>query len=240
MSEYPAWVTATTLEVCARTGLAAGHRQERPTLPGTDLCGPCHARFPRILGDLVHYWQPLHDAVIRKPARDPMQDRVAGGTPNDVGSMWNPAAQATINLIADWTGFVIRTLANEHPGGSPVQETTRTDIAIAAIARWEARWLTHHPDLGASLLDDAIDMRGKAMRAVDTAAPAFKRVILRGHHCADTVADTEWGPVECGGQLIGLIRPQENTAWQGQKPSVIVCGTDPTHTRLELKDWITA
>lgn len=233
--QYPEWVETSTPDLCARSGIPTGHREERRPLPDTDLCGPCHGRFPRILGDLVRYWQPLHDAIIRKPPADYTRDRVDGTSPHDIGSTWNPAAQTAINLIADWTGFVIRTLANEHPGGSPVAEATRTDIALAAIARWESRWLTHYPTLGASLLDDAIDLRAKAMRAVDPVTPAFKRVLIRGRHCTDTIQDTEWGPIECGGQLIGLLRTLDD-----QKPSVIVCGTDPTHTRLELKDWITA
>lgn len=235
MNLYPSWVTSNNLTVCARTGTFGGHREERPVVPGTDLCGPCHGRFPRILGDLVRYWRPLHDAIVRKPTQDYARDRVQSSDRPQPGAGYNPAADTTIAAIADWTRYITRTLERESPGPTPVDEGTPVDVALAAIATWHARWLTHYPLLGPAWLDDVIRMRGQAMQAVDPGAPAFKRVMLRGRYCADVVDETQWGDIVCGGQLVGLLRPGDEA-----RPSAIICSTDPTHTRLELKDWIHA
>ena len=233
--EYPTWVVFENPRLCVRSG--HGHREDREALPGTDLCGPCHGRFPRILGDLVRYWQPLHDAEIRRPTRDYSRDRVAGGGKADVAAQWNPAAKAVITELTDWVQYLCRTIARESPTACTAFEPAyagRIDVAVAALARWHARWLTHYPTLGPSWLADALVLREKAMRAVDPQAPTFKRVRIRGRTCTDEIEETEWGPVICGGELVGLLRTD------GERPSVIVCSVNPNHTRLERKDWIHA
>lgn len=236
MSNYPAWVIYPTSDVCVRSG--SGHKDERPALPNTDLCGPCHGRFPRILGDLVSYWRPLHDAIIRRPVRDYTKDRVTGGGDTDVAAQWNPAAQAVIAELTDWTQYLGRTINRECPTtwftANKEADTGRIDIALAALARWHSRWLTHYPTLGPAWLADALTLRERAMKAVDSRAPTFKRVLIRGWMCSDEVEETEFGPIICGGQLVGLLRTD------GEKPSTIVCSVNPNHTRLERKDWLDA
>lgn len=236
MSSYPSWVVLNLLTVCARSGTPAGHREERPVVPGTDLCGPCHGRFPRVVGDLVHYWNPLHDAIVRKPTQDYARDRVSTSERPQLGAGYNPAADATIKQITDWTWYVVRILQRENlTENIVVTDEQRVDVVLAAIATWYSRWLTHYPTLGPAWLDDVISLRTHAMQAVDPGAPAFKRVMLRGRYCTDITAETEWGDMVCGGQLVGLLRPGNEA-----RPSVIICSADPTHTRLELRDWIHA
>lgn len=254
MSVYPDFVVPTQAEFCVRTGARWGHREIRATVPGTDLCGPCHGRFPRILGDLVRYWRPLHDAVARRPNRDYKQDRVDTSGVKDASASWNPAATTVIVDLEEWTRYVTRTILGECPAPSSrivnqdkdgttwadyahkISEDLPVDQQLATIAQWYSRWLTHYPTLGPSWLDDVITLRQKAMQAVDPGAPTFKRILIRGQVCANEVEETEWGPIICGAPLVGLLRTGD-----GLKPSEIVCSVNPGgHARLERKDWILA
>lgn len=245
LATYPDWVIPNHLEVCARSGSRPGwHAEERPVKPGTDLCGPCHARFPRILGDLSGYWPDLTAAVVKLPARNYSKDRVKGGSSADVGALWNPAAQVTATELEEWTRYLMRTVLRERRfyDNEPLgftDDRIPTRLALAQLALHHARWLTHYPTIGPSLVDDAIRLRSRAMAALDQ--PAQRRVNMTGMYCQQIIAETDYTTEICGAQMAGII-PIGDDSDQTGIPAVIVCGANPTHptSRLERKDWILA
>jgi hypothetical protein len=186
-----------------------------------------------VLADLVHYWKPLHQAVVRRPQRDYRQDRVPSSEPRDAGSLWNPAATAAIVAVTDWSAYLVRTLWREAPFEPAIDETTPTDIALATMARWHSRWFTHYPTLGPAWLNDALQLRTFAMKAMD--APGVKRIELRGQFCQQVLTETEYGEIRCRGQLVGILYSPDD-----ERPSQIVCTANPNHPRLYSKEWILA
>ncbi|WP_353809137.1 hypothetical protein [Agromyces sp. SYSU T00194] len=246
---YPEWIVPTLAEEC--TGFPSeGPRLRHPahprvTIPGTDLCGPCHKRFPGVLGDLARFWKPLQEAHIRMPTKNYAADRVSGGGRVDVGALWNPHARTALVAIEEWTRYLIRTVLRERrffddePLGFTVDEhleDTRTPVplALAMLATHHARWLSSYPRLGPAWLDDATHLRTLAMRALDR--PSVRRVNMTGMFCEEVVQDLEYGQEICGAQMAGIIHDDPTDG-----PAVIICSHNPAHqtSRLERKDWLT-
>jgi hypothetical protein len=233
MSDYPSFIIPNHLKFCARSGRRGGHVDARPVVPGTDLCRPCHERFAGILGDIIELWRTLGESIVRRPGTNYMRDRVDSSGGGDAGNLWNPSAARALVEVTDWTSYLVRTIYREHPGTPSLEKDARTDIALATIARWYSHWFTSYPTIGPAVLEDAITYRQAVMQAVD--APAYKRVEIRGHYCQEVLEETDFGPVVCLGQLVGILRPGDTT-----KPSTIVCSLNPGHPRLDRKDWILA
>lgn len=248
LATYPEWVIPNSLDVCARSELRWAHSSQNPTVPGTDLCGSCHAKFPRLLGDLVAYWPLLQEAHVKRPARSRdytafQRNAGGGGTPNDAGALWNPAAGVAIAELVDWTRFLMRTILRDRRFygheilGFTDATSTPIDIALAQVALHHGRWMTSYPSLGPSLIGDAIRLRLLAMKALDQ--PSVRRVNMTHMFCDDVVESTEYGDITCGGQMAGII-PADG-AWAIETgPALILCSANPAHTRIEARDWILA
>lgn len=268
MSEYPAWTRPTVRTTCARSG--RGQHPVRPVLTNTDLCGPCHGQFPRILQNIINAWPDVQDSVMRRPAREYTGMPGGSGGTKDASTYWNPAATMVLADVTDWYGFLARTIASERPapharpfiGPITADQHRRAEtgravftwsldgteeprLGLAAIIRWHHRWLTHHPALGAALLDDAHRFQWAIGKALDPAAEQVTRITLDGHLCQIAVEQTTYGDRLCEGQLVGIIRPADH-----DKPSAIMCTINPGHAipadqwqRLEqanaAKDYVT-
>jgi hypothetical protein len=232
MNEYPAWVQPATRKYCARSG-RHGH-PERPVLPGTDLCGPCHASFPRMLRNIVEDWSALLGSVARRPGRVYSDAPAGGGEHSDAGTYWNPAATIAINDVVDWHTFVLGTIRRERSDvplhGLGFIDDTDVRAGLAVAARWHTRWLTHYPGLGPSLVDDARRLSNQVRMAMESVV--VQRVYLDGHHCSEVVRETEYGPIVCAGQLVAVLQPDGS-----DRPSKILCTTNPRHT-IPVEEWI--
>ena len=258
MTEYPAFINPTTRKWCARSGR---YHVQRQVLAGTDLCGPCHALFKRVLQDLVDSWPLLLESEIRRPARVYSDEpRAPSVTPKDASSRWNPAATLTIADITDWYGFLARTIMKERP--APASSTPRvivgpltkaaTDhaermtvrtvsawaitgneeirLGLAAIRHWHARWLSHHPAIGAHVLDEALKYQWAVNKALETLP--VRRFHLAGFLCKHVMEETPLGIRYCEGQLVGVLRHEAD-----EKPSAIMCSTHPDHA-IPPEQWI--
>lgn len=244
LATYPSFVIPNHVDVCARSGRRHAHASENPTRPGTDLCGQCHQRFPMIVHDLVEYWKPLQVAHVRRPTskdRSTFQRNAGGGEVRDVSALWNPAAAFAIAELTDWTRFLMRTVLRDRAFfGNEVlgfvdDHSTPIDVALAQLATHHARWLTEYPTLGPSLVDDVIRLRMLTMKALDQ--PPVRRVNMRGMFCTDVVEATDYGDVVCGAQMAGIL--PTDTAWSADAgPALIVCSANPSHSRIEARDWI--
>ena len=260
MSEYPAFVPASTRKVCARSGRQL--HVERPVLTGTDLCGPCHALFRRLLVDIIGVWPTLLESVMRRPARVYSDMPGGGGEPKDASSYWNPASTLVISDIADWYGFVGRTIHTQRPTpadhvrqlNTPMgphgqastwnnkQHSERTvsswaingtediRLGLAAIVRWHHRWLTHYPDLGAGLLDDLLRFQWGITRALESIP--VQRFTLTGAYCQHVMEETPLGPRLCEGQMVGILRQDHD-----DKRSQIMCSNHPDH-EIPVTEWL--
>jgi len=264
VSDYPAGTRAATRTTCARSGR---HHVERAVLAGTELCGPCHALFPRVLQDLVNTWPTLLASVMKRPARV-YRDMPGGGGDKDASSYWNPAATMVIADITDWYGFMGRLVQRDRPAPAAVQlrqmprfigplrhgevraDTERTvfswaingtedtRLGLAAVIKWHHRWLSHHPTLGAELLDDAVRWQWAMDQALESTP--VRRIRLPGHFCQVIVEETPIGLRLCEGQLVGVIqRPAGETPSGpgGEKPSSLLCSNCPGHA-VPAMDWI--
>lgn len=244
MTDYPAWVTPATTPLCVAAGCV--HRAhvrldelQEPTprfaVKGTDLCQWHHARFPRILGDLVTLAGQLDDAQIKKP-NSGGGDRVQTSSVPDAGSFWNPAASAVLSDLEDWSSFIGRTIVHQYQLGESethgLTAFTAPRLVLAIAASHYARWLSAYPALGPSLLNDAIDFRTQALRAIDTVP--VKRLRVRGHVCGHLVEEGDWGDLTCGAPLSAILRPED-----GGRPSQILCSAEPrNHPQLERARWM--
>lgn len=103
-------------------------------------------------------------------------------------------------------------------------------LQLAALAMHHARWLALYPTLGPALLDDVLALRRMALTVDD--APSFRRVALPGRYCVHLEHDTEFGPVYCYGQLVGIVRQKADP-----KGSEILCSNDPAH-RIPREEWM--
>lgn len=213
-------------------------------IPGTDLCGPCHGRFPRVLADIVDAWPTLRDSVVKKPTQQ-YKERVQTSGVADASSMWNPAVTLVMVDVEDWTAFLARTIIYEHPlpaakeharhhagrhEPSPfaIDPDGSTPLTLAVIARWHYRWLSHHPSLGASLLSDAEMYRDAASRALQM--DAVKPARIKDAYCQREVSDTPFGPILCMGQLVAIMS-------EDGSPSKIICTNHPDH-EVARSEWI--
>lgn len=263
MNDYPAWVQPTTRTWCARSGTGPRKHMPRKVLPNTDLCGPCHALFKRVIQDLVDGWPLLLDSEMKRPARVysdmPRSPSVA---PADPSSKWNPAATLVIADVKDWYSFLGRTVKQERPTPAdqvapavpfigPLTQAAsakRDNVAsrtvftwamdgsedirlgLAAVVRWHHRWLSHHPAIGADVLDDALKYQWAMNRALEQ-LPVL-RIQLAGRYCQQVMEDTPYGPRLCEGQLVGVIHHQAD-----DRPSAIMCTNYPDHA-IPADEWI--
>jgi hypothetical protein len=265
MNDYPSRTSPTTATRCAAPGcrlnpesptaLAAALLDPtapppaRPTVTGTDLCAWHHAHFPKVLADLVSLWPVLEGALYRKTAAGEENQRVQTSNVLDLAQSWNPHVSEVMAELADWTGFVVRTVFYERPLPFPtVQEDedgfrisihsrgltlhTKTRDALAALALHDAHWLSSYPLLGPSLLVDAQDLRLTAIRAIDS--QPVKRVGISGAICGHVVDDAGFGPVSCMSTMVAILSEDVHA-----RPSVIVCSTHPkSHRQFTRDEWM--
>lgn len=236
--------------MCARSGKA---HPLRPVLTSTDLCTQCHTLFTRTLEVILDRWTALEESVLRRPARTYSDMPSGSGEQKDASVYWNPAASMVLDDLTGWVSFLARTISNERPApiapaeqhlihGPLLPNQTRPStpvypkatwalhgtidprLALATIIRWHHSWLTHHPSIGAALLNDAIRYEWATAKALNPAAELVTRITLNGHHCQIIVEETEYGDRICEGQLVGVIRPNHHG-----EPSAIMCTINPGH-----------
>lgn len=261
---YPAWVEPSSSTFCVAAGCAtAGPRerdvadvlgagpQPRHPVPGSDLC-PVHERelgqlLERLSGDV----RELRRAVLSTSQRKGGGVRPGNtATVVDVGARWNPAATPALRHIEEYTGFLVRTVLAERilPEGHRhgLTPTTRTELALAALARHHASWLARYPDLGPDILDTLHDLGRRAHAALET--QPVKRVIVRDRHgdeirCADAVLQTDLGPVLCEAPLVAVVTPVDPQQPEAASLSAfvaghIVCSADPAHHQYTKAEWL--
>jgi hypothetical protein len=230
--QYPAWVIPADADVCAATGARHGHQDARPAQKGSDLCIACHRRFPKLLLDLSSYPAVLTDAITARRGTRYDNPRVQS-SPADTAPTYNGLADVARTDLADWAGYLVRTIRSEGPHRDMLRQNMLPGESLLAMSRWHAGWLSHYPGLGPSWLADADRLLRQCGGALDAHAPRFRRVIIREGVCMQEVEDTDLGPIICGAPLVGLIPPGG-----GKRPAEIVCTADPTHQRIPIEDWI--
>lgn len=255
MNNYPSYIKPSTNTHCQAPGCtmtnnvttALAESVPRPAAPGTDLCNIHHARFPRVLLDLVSSWTDLEAALYRKPASGPTNDRVQTSTIADLSQSWNPYVTEVMAQIADWTGFLVRTIVRERPRPDDAQAedpdarrlsihsrgadaSANPRLFLAMIAKHEALWLSSYPNLGSFLLQDAIDFRTEILGALNSSP--VRRVGLKNSVCGEVVVDNEYGAFECRAPMVGILRDDG-------RPSTIVCSVHPrVHARYTREQWM--
>lgn len=206
----------------------------RPAVQGSDLCSWHERQFSRVVGDLGRALPDVRRAVLKskQPGRG---GRVQSSTVSDVGALWNPAASRLATDLVDWAGFLVRTVLKERPT-SPQHPTHGVDerldaaAALSAIARWHSSWLARYPDLGPSLLAEALEYRRRVENALNTDGVTRIQLDARCQHVVD---ETPYGPVLCEAQLVGVLRrPGE------REPSRIVCTAHPDHPQVHRSQWM--
>lgn len=244
LATYPRWVIPNHLEVCVRTGRRGAHASENPVRPGTDLCAPCHARFPRIVQDLVELWRPLQAAHLRRPTskdRTNFQRNAGGGEIRDVSAAWNPAAAYAIAEVTEYTRRLMRTVLHDRRFydhevlGFLDDHSTPIDVALAQLALHHARWLTEYPTNGPAWLGEALHLREITRRALD--APPQRFITIRGKYCDEVLEEIGIGEVKCYAQMVAVI--PADAGWTiDAGPATIMCSANPGHARIESHDWI--
>lgn len=151
MTNYPAWITPATTAHCVAAGCHQPHPRTssalaeadeavpvpRPVVRGTELCEWHHRQFGRVLGDLVGLWTDLEAARVKYP-KPLTNDRVSSSGGQDAGVFWNPHVAKVLYELADWTGFLVRTVLAEEPLPAPeVRHWPRTQV------RWDAAGERH-------------------------------------------------------------------------------------------------
>jgi hypothetical protein len=234
MSVYPSYVNPTPTRWCVRESEKRKH-PPRPTVPGTDLCGPCHQGFVRNLMTIVEMWGSLQAAILRSTSGgDASGVRASSGPTDTTSSLWNPAATLVRRDITDWAGFLHRTIAAERGdldwSSWEYAEDEDPRTTLATVIRWHARWLSHHPALGFDVVDDAARFVFGVHRALQSTP--VTRITLAGHRCQEVMRETSYGPILCEGQLVGVLREAAD-----DRPSEILCSNNPTH-RIPASEWV--
>jgi len=244
LATYPPYVIPNHLDVCARSGQRGAHDSENPVRPGTDLCAPCHERFPRVVADLARYWVPLKQAHLRRPAskdRSRFSRNGGGGEVRDVGALWNPTAAIAISELESWTRALQRRILKDRRFydheilGFVDEHHDPVDVALAQVALHHARWLTEHPTVGPAVLADAIQLRALAMRALDQ--PGFRTIRIRDLDCKAVIWEAGYGEERCLAPMVGII-PADG-AWQADTgPARIICSANPNHPEIPVDEWL--
>ncbi|NQX36276.1 hypothetical protein [Herbiconiux sp. VKM Ac-2851] len=250
MNEYPAFTDPATWSPIFRsivnrnfgaTALAVvpcptkGHKFDRPVRPGTDLCEECIARFPSVLADLARYWPAVVGAIVKSPSGGGQQKVQTSGV-RDVSALWNPAATLVRAELGDWVSFMVRTVYRDRPEPEWIDRTLgrvpSADVALnlAVLAKYHSRWLASYPRLGAALFADALQHRSAAIRCLQVTP--MRRIQLDAV-CTVEVANTQWGPIVCEGQLVAVFPHDSDDI----RPSQILCTTHPDH-RVPTGEWI--
>ncbi len=238
MIDYPAFVIPTATTWCVVPGcqrkmddaerilhavFGEDVLEPRIVVPHTDLCMYHHRLFPKLLQTIMSEWPLLTRSVLRTASREE-RERVQTSNVGDVGAMWNPMAAEAIAEIKDWTAYLVRTILRERPvpeGHSHgLTRDTETRLALAAIARHHAYWLSSYPTMGPSWYGDALELRQLMTRSLQVSP---SRRITINARCNEIVEETDYGPIYCDGQLYGILRNE------GPKPTQILCSLNPTH-----------
>lgn len=260
MSDYPDWVHPTTNLHCQAPGCTVDPRSpqgNRLTLlgkensakwavEGTDLCVAHHARFPRVLMDLASLWASLENGLVRRGGGERNTGVQTSGIA-DLSQLWNPYVTEVMHELRDWVAFLGRTVVREHvlpstyihkdEHGTSTTTYTRWEdfagsprMALAVLAKHEAHWLSAYPGLGPSVLDDAITLRGKAMRALDH--DPVRRVGLKASFCGFVLEDVELGQVQCLAPMVGILSDDN-------RPNTVMCSQHPLEHQQFTKDqWM--
>ncbi|MFP7833117.1 hypothetical protein [Marisediminicola sp. LYQ134] len=184
-----------------------------------------------VLGDLVTLMSELEQKAYIKGSAGDSNSPVQTSGHSDVGSLWNPAASAALADIADWAGYLARTLVTQHPDRVVIAPDSDPRVVLATVARWYGRWFSGYPGLGGDLLAAAQDHRHEALRALQVSP--VRRVGIRNAFCREHLEDTEYGATYCMGQLVATLRPEEDA-----RPSQILCTLNPSHVQLPRDRWI--
>lgn len=259
MSEYPAFTMAATRRVCARTGRK---HVERAVLTGTDLCGPCHGLFRRVLVEIIEVWPALLESVMRRPARVYSDMPGGGGEQKDASSYWNPAATMVIADLTDWYGYLARTIRKSRPTpadrvrdvapiiGPPTQAVawSSKQVIERTVSSWAldgtedvrlglaaiVRW--HHRWLThyPGVGEVFLDDALRFQWAIARALETIpvQRYTITGAYCQHVMEETPLGPRLCEGQMVGTLRQDHD-----DKPSEILCSNHPDH-EIPQRDWI--
>lgn len=113
-----------------------------------------------------------------------------------------------------------------------IDESTDTVLALAALARYYARWLSGYPSVGPDLLAEAVDHAQAAQRALN--GPVVRRARVPGASCRESVL---LGPleVECGAEMFVLVdmdKPDSEAAGR------MLCSQHPeSHHVYEPHEW---
>jgi hypothetical protein len=264
MNDYPHWVVYEKPEHCVAPGcrhkLSPEERLKRSALGldvtegprfavhDTDLCNWHHTQFPRVLTDLVEHWSLLEKALYR-PSTGQANTAVQTSGVSDISQSWNPHVTEVMADVADWTGFLVRTVLRERPVPMPsiiegaagrtyiehshgLSQRTPVKLQLAALARHHARWLSGYPTLGPALLMDALSYRYQVLQALG--ADPVRRVGIKGAVCGHVVDQLGDRDLTCPAPMVAILTPDD-------RPSLMVCSIHPkTHrqyTATEFMDW---
>lgn len=247
MHAYPAHITPNDTTYCVANGcstaasaqlegwaLAVGN-VARFAVKGSDLCLWHEGQLARVLRELAVDLRTVRSAVLRGGGGD---DSAKGrsSSVSDVSAMWNPAASAVAFDLDDWTGFLVRTVLNERPVAEGQSHGAIADadapVALAALSQFHASWLARYPDLGPSILSDALAHRRAVVKATGSMSVQRVTTPLR---CQEVIRETDAGPVLCEGVMVGVLRNRDDS-----RPSTILCSINPNHKQLSRAEWMEA
>lgn len=105
---------------------------------------------------------------------------------------------------------------------------TPTPLALATIAKHYAGWLSAYPEVGPTLLAEAVDHARAAQRALN--APPVRRGIVSGAACPETIA-VDGLDLVCGSAMFALIDDDDRVG-------ALLCSRYPeSHRRFEPAEW---
>jgi hypothetical protein len=234
----------------------------RPAIPGTDLCGIHHGEFAHHLREMVTIIPQLHLSVLRTPKKELRERVQTSGVSdggalwNPAATVTlNRITEWTAILVrrvleqrtlpeppkVDYVYPVSRT--GTRLVGPPQRRIligvshgltihTDTRLALMALYRHHARWLSSYPGVAVALLEGARSLMVQAYQALD--AQPMRRITLRAT-CGFIVEETAYGEIACEGTLYGLVAVDGDP-----RPTAIVCASNPEHRidRPNDKLWL--
>lgn len=242
-------ITHTTL--CARPGCKgrdplqhrrphpAGYRCDgcapAPATLGSNLCAPCRELFPATLRRLSSLWVDLHHHSGTIKTAD-LTTKVQTSGYQDISDRWRPDVIGELDELTDWAAYLGRVIA-ETPTAThyPRHWPTNPRLALALAATPEAsRLLMHHPQVGPSLIADAISHEKAAHRALSSDPVRRFPLPVTCTHQVTTISDLgEEAVVPCGAPLTASIREQSSG-----RESWIFCTVHPTLHRYSRGEWL--
>lgn len=210
----------------------------RPAMRGTTVCSHCADLFTAALKDLAMLWPDITVGVARDRTSSSTTGRVQNSRIADVGDYWRPrVAQLQTDTLA-WLEYLTVVLADLPPlNGTQLADLSPQHLllTLSIIAR---RILTSTPALAVGLVKEALRLRGRTWRALESSW--VRRIPLADAHCPAPVyvdypdgnGGTDTIEQRCNGDLVAILQPIDAGG-----DSAVVCSHYPLEHAVRPEQW---